>query len=171
MNTQLPGLSEHEQAPLPPRKRVLIIDDDTPVLKAISNVLEEAGYEVFQAGDGQKALARFDPKQIDLLLLDLGLPNKSGWDTYEAFTKGNPTLPIIIITGRASQSEMAMAAGVGALMEKPLDAGELLQTMQDLLNESEETRLRRMLGYRKDGRYMPSHGSAHSIGNPHTCYR
>ena len=148
---------EPRQTAAPAQKRVLIVDDDGSVRDAISSVLQEAGYEVLQAGDGQEALAQFDPKQIDLVLLDLGLPNKSGWDTFEGFTSQNPTLPIIIITGQAGQSEMAMAAGVGALMEKPLDAAQLLQTMQELLIESEEARLRRLCGYARDSRYVPGH--------------
>jgi DNA-binding response OmpR family regulator len=139
----------------PARKRVLIVDDDAPVREAIGSVLRNARYEVMQSGDGQEALEKFDPKQIDLLLLDLGLPNKSGWDTFEGFTSQNPTLPIIIITGQSRQSEMARAAGVGALMEKPLDAAQLLQTMEELLNEPEEARLRRVAGYSQDVRYIP----------------
>ena len=153
------------------KKRVLIVDDDTSVRHSISSVLEEAGDAVSQSGDGEEALRKFDSKQIDLLLLDLGLPNKSGWDTYEGFTSRNPMLPIIIITGHTSQSEMAMAAGVGALMEKPLDAVQLLQTMEDLLAESEETRLRRLCGYRKDIRYVPSSPATHSIGSSHRFHR
>jgi two-component system, chemotaxis family, chemotaxis protein CheY len=136
------------------KKRILIVDDDRSVRKSISSVLQEAGYEVLQAGDEQEALAKFGSNQVDLLLLDLGLPNKSGWDMFEGFTSKNPTLPIIIITGQNRQSEMAMAAGVGALMEKPLDASQLLQTMHELLTEPEEARLRRLCGYSRDSRYV-----------------
>jgi DNA-binding response OmpR family regulator len=136
------------------KKRILILDDDVAVRNAIGRVLRDAGYEVMQAGEEHQALAQFDAKEIDLLLLDLGLPNKSGWDMFEAFTNKNPTLPVIIITGQSRQSEMAMAAGVGALMEKPLDVAHLLQTMEELLGESEEARLRRVCGYGQDGRYV-----------------
>ena len=140
------------------KKRVLIVDDDVSVRKSIGSVLQGAGYEVMQAGDGDEALAQFDAKQIDLMLLDLGLPRKSGWDTFEVFTGKNPTLPIIIITGKAWQTETARAAGVGALMEKPLDVGRLLQTMEELLNEPEEARLRRLVGYSQDIRHIPPVG-------------
>ena len=50
---------------------------------------------------------------------------------------------------------MAVAAGVGALMEKPLDAAQLLQTMHELLIETEEDRLRRLCGYSRDVHYIP----------------
>jgi len=147
-NPPLDGGSRPSTAPAP--KRVLIVDDDAPVREAIGDLLQLVGYEVFQSGDGQEALAKFDANQLDLVLLDLGLPNKSGWDAFEGFTARNPALPIIVITGLARQSEMAQAAGVGALMEKPLDAAQLLQTMQELLSEPVEARLRRLCGYGQD---------------------
>jgi DNA-binding response OmpR family regulator len=136
------------------RNRVLIIDDDMSVRASIVGVLQGAGYQVFQSGDGKEALSRFDARDLDLLLLDLGLPNQSGWDTFEGFTRKNPLLQVIIITGQSQQSEMAMAAGVGALMEKPLGAAELLQTMHELLTEPAEARLRRLCGTKGDGRYL-----------------
>jgi DNA-binding NtrC family response regulator len=147
--------SEPRQTAVLEQKKVLIVDDDEAVREAIGSVLRHAGYQALQSGDGQDALAAFDPKQIDLLLLDLNLPNKSGWDAFEAFTNLNPMLPVIIITGQARQSEMARAAGVGALMEKPLDVAQLLQTMEELLNEPEEARLRRLCGYNQDSRFKP----------------
>jgi DNA-binding NtrC family response regulator len=171
MNTVTTNETVRGQTSGEPKKRVLIVDDDASVRDSISSVLREAGYEVLQSGDGQEAMAKFDSKQIDLLLLDLGLPNKSGWDTFEGFTTQNPMLPVIIITGHARQAAMAMAAGVGALMEKPLDAGRLLQTMQDLLNESEETRLHRLCGYGRSSRYIPSAPAPYSIGGLHAPYR
>jgi two-component system chemotaxis response regulator CheY len=155
MNTETAMEHEPRQTSGRLKKRVLIVDDDASVRESISSVLQEAGYEVLQAGDGEQALTQFDSRQIDLILLDLGLPNKSGWDTFEGFTSQNPTLPIIIITGQARQAKIAMAAGVGALMEKPLDVAQLLQTMHDLLIESEEDRLRRLCGYSRDTRYIP----------------
>jgi DNA-binding NtrC family response regulator len=167
MNVNLAHHAEPEAVSGPDKKRILIVDDDSSVRDSIAAVLRDAGYDVLQAGHAQEALSQHDAKKIDLLLLDLGLPDKSGWDAFEAFTHRNPLLPVIIITGHASQSGMAMAAGVGALMEKPLDAGKLLQTMQDLLNETEETRLRRLCGYRKDVRYIPTRPGAHLIGGAH----
>lgn len=137
-----------------PRNRVLIIDDDTSVRASIVGVLQGAGYQVFQSGDGEEAFARFDATSLDLLLLDLGLPDGSGWDTLEHFTRRNPLLQVIVITGQPSQREMALSAGVGALMEKPLGAAELLQTMQELLTEPHDARLRRLCGEKSDGRYV-----------------
>lgn len=169
MSTQIDLSPEPRPAPKPQRNRVLIIDDDMSVRAAIVGVLQGAGYQVFQSSDGEEALTKFDARQIDLLLLDLGLPNQSGWDTFEGFTRQNPMLQVIIITGQSRQAEMAMAAGVGALMEKPLGAAELLQTMQELLTEPEEARLRRLCGQKGDGRYVSRYirAAGGNVGSQH----
>ena len=131
-------------------------DDDVSVREALSKVLKDAGYEVLLAADGPEALARLGTNRVDLVLLDIGLPKKSGWDIFERITSQDPGLPIIIITGQTGQYATARAAGAGALMEKPLDVDKLLETMRQLTAEPRETRLRRMLGYRHDVRRVRS---------------
>jgi CheY-like chemotaxis protein len=138
------------------KKNVLIVDDDASVRRALGKVLEEEGYAVTLAADGCEALKRFETGPVDLLLLDIGLPIRNGWDTFERITSQAPAFPIIIITGKANQHDMAVAAGVGALMEKPLDVPQLLKTIQELLVEPPEVRLRRLCGYGQDLRYIPS---------------
>lgn len=136
--------------------KVLVADDDTAVRESVTKVLQAEGYETVAAADGQEALDQFASHHIDLLLLDLGLPIKNGWDTFEHITNENPLLPIIIITGQAGQFDTAVAAGVGALMEKPLDAIQLLRTIRDLLAEPEADRLRRFCGQGGKLRHIPS---------------
>ncbi len=137
------------------KKNVLIVDDDGSVRKALGKVLTEEGYAVTLAADGGEALERFETGTVDLLLLDIGLPIRNGWDAFERITSRAPAVPIIIITGKENQYDMAVAAGVGALMEKPLDVPQLLKTIQELLVESPEARLRRLCGYSQDVRYTP----------------
>ena len=136
--------------------KVLVADDDASVRESLRKVLEEADYEVVLATDGQEALARFEEANVDLLLLDVGMPIKSGWDAFERISNQNPLLPIIVITGQPDQYDTALAAGVGALMEKPLDVPRLLETMTELLAERKEARLRRLCGYNRDTRRVPS---------------
>ena len=136
--------------------KVLIADDDQSVRNSMRKVLEDAGYQVALAADGQEALERFEHEDVDLLLLDIGLPARNGWDAFERITAENPTLPIIIITGLSGQYKTAAAAGVAVLMEKPLDAPQLLRTMRKLLAEPKELRLRRLCGYKRHTRFVPS---------------
>lgn len=138
------------------KKNVLVVDDDASVRKSLGKVLSGTGYSVLEAKDGPEAIKLFETRPIDLVLLDIGLPVESGWDVFERITSQAPILPIIIITGTANQRDTAIAAGVGALMEKPLDVPRLLKTMQELLVESKEARLRRLCGYNQDTRYLAS---------------
>jgi len=126
------------------KERVLVADDDASVRKSLRKVLVDAGYEVALAADSQEAVEQFANGHIDLMLLDIGLPAKNGWNALERITNQVPELPIIIVTGRAGQHDLAVAAGVGALMEKPLDVTELLDTIEKLLVEPLETRLLRL---------------------------
>jgi len=129
------------------KKRVLIVDDDTAVRDSIKRALEGAGYESVAAADGREAAARFVPEQIDLVLLDLNLPFQGGWEVFEGLTARYPLVPVIIITGMPGQYQTARAAGVGALMEKPIEVPVLLATMEELLREPKENHLRRMCGF------------------------
>lgn len=136
--------------------KVLVVDDDVSVRESVSKVLREEGYQAVLAADGNTALKQFTDHKIDLLLLDLGLPIKNGWDVFEQITTENPLVPVIIITGQADQYRMAVAAGAGALMEKPLDALQLLHTIRALLIEPKEVRLHRLCGHGGATRHVPA---------------
>jgi CheY-like chemotaxis protein len=136
------------------KKTVLVVDDDAAVRQSVRKVLIGAGYEVAVAADGEEAVVQFSPEQIDLVLLDLNLPLRSGWDVFERLTTRYPFVPVIIITGMPDQYRTALAAGVGALMEKPIDVPALLKTMGELLTEPKEARLRRMCGYQQDTKHL-----------------
>jgi len=138
------------------KEKVLIVDDDASVRESLRKVLADAGYEVALAADGREAAEQFEAGHVDLVLLDIGLPVKNGWETVECITNHAPTLPIIVITGQANQHDMAVAAGVGALMEKPLEVNELLNTMQTLLTEPVGRRLLRLCGHGPDQRRLSS---------------
>ena len=133
-------------------KQIMVLDDDEQIRQSLLKLLQAESYEVVLASDGTEALDKLERFHVDLLLLDLNLPNKSGWDVFERVTSANPLLPIIIITGRQKQSELAVAAGVGALMQKPLDVPLLLKTISELLLESPEKRLKRLAGVEQSTR-------------------
>lgn len=124
---------------VPGQKQLLVVDDDPSVREMLGRVLVSEGYVVREAADGATAIAMAGDAQCDLVLLDLGLPGTSGWDTLARLTATSPGIPIIIITGRSHQVLNALAAGVQALIQKPLDFPRLLQTIQVLLGESPPT--------------------------------
>lgn len=129
-------------------KRILIVDDDSQIRASLRKALQAESYEVLVAADGEEGIEKFSAGPVDLLLLDLNLPVKGGWDIFERLTSMNPLVPTIIITGRRNQEELAALAGVGALFEKPLDVPGLLRTIQSLLAEPPENHLKRLAGRR-----------------------
>ena len=131
------------------------MDDDEGVREAIGIVLRAAGYALVTAENGQQALDRVKAMQIDLLLLDLGLPVKSGWEVFERIVTERASIPIIIMTGQPNQQCTALAAGASVLMEKPLDVVSLLRCIKELLAEPIEKRLQRMQGHGRDFRRVP----------------
>ena len=137
------------------KKKVLLVDDDPGVRRMLLRVLEEEDYEVVPAANGLEALEVVTNAAPDLVLLDLNLPVQNGWETLERLNNENPSLPVIIITARPNQLFPALAAGAGALMEKPLDLPKLLRTIRDLLAEPAEARLARTVVGRSEFHYLP----------------
>ena len=87
-------------APTARGQRILLADDDPGVRGSLSDVLVFEGYVVIPANDGQQALELVASEAIDLVLLDLNMPRKNGWDTFEQLTREHPFLPVIIVTAR-----------------------------------------------------------------------
>ena len=138
------------------KHRILLVDDDAGVRRMLLRVLEEEGYAVVPAASGLEALELAANRTPDIVLLDLNLPLQNGWETFKRLTAENPLLPVIIITARPNQLFPALAAGAGALMEKPLDMPKLLRTICDLLAEPTAGQLARMTGKAAEFHYLPS---------------
>ena len=144
------------------KNRILVVDDDPSVREMLTRVLVGEDYLVWPVASGPDALKVAATTQIDLVLLDLNMPGQSGWDTFERLTAEDASIPVIIITARSNQLFAALASGVGALLEKPLDFPKLLQTISNLLAEPAESRLARMAGKRAEFHYLPAQQSGKS---------
>lgn len=126
------------------RKRILLADDDESIRKMVSRVLESEGYIVSFATTGHEVVGKFFTDQIDLILLDLNMPEADGWKAFESVGSYYPFVPVIVITAQPNQYERAVGMGIDALMEKPLDLPLLLETIRSLLAESEHERVERL---------------------------
>lgn len=138
----------------PADHRILVVDDDSSVREMLVRVLTGEGYPVWAAADGIAALELAAATDFDLVLLDLNLPGKSGWTTFEALTARHPLLAVIIVTARSNQLFTALGAGVGALLEKPLDFTKLLETIHQLIAEPAQLRRARLEGNRAEFHYV-----------------
>jgi len=144
-------------------KRILLVDDDFTVRGSLNDVLAGEGYAVIPAENGQQALDLAARLPVDLALLDLNMPVKNGWDTFEQLTREHPSIPIIIATARPNQLFTALSAGVDALLEKPLDIPTLLRTMENLLAESAEEHLARLAGKNCEFTFIVGNGEHRSL--------
>jgi two-component system, sensor histidine kinase len=126
------------------RKTILLADDDASVRTMIGRVLESAHYRVLLAGTGREAASQFLNGPPDLILLDLTMPDKDGWEAWNIMRTLHPFVPVIVITARPNQHDAARQMRIDALMEKPLDLPLLLQTIHHLLIEPDEEHIRRI---------------------------
>ena len=131
------------------------MDDDRAIRQVLPHLLSEEGYETETASNGAEALEAAET-EVDLVLLDLQMPGKDGWETFELLTCRHPWLPVILITAQANQFFPALATGVDALLEKPLDFKEMLAIIRTLLEESAEARAARINRYPSAFPFVPS---------------
>jgi len=126
------------------KKKILLADDDPGVRNTLRRVLESENYEVTTSANGQETGTRFRDEMPDLVLLDLNMPDRDGWEVFKLINTTRPLVPVIIITARPHQFEQAADLGVDAIMEKPLDLPCLLKTIAGYLAESEKERVQRL---------------------------
>jgi len=156
MNTtvEMPLPAAKPRAMKPARGKILLVDDDPAIRQILLRLLAEEDYLVLTAANGVEAL-ELVKATFDLVLLDLNMPVKNGWETFEQLSTKHPLLPVILITARPQQLFPALASGVGALLEKPLDFVKLFRTIEALLDEPAEARLARSMGRPAAFHYIP----------------
>ncbi|HNU91127.1 MAG TPA: response regulator [Spirochaetota bacterium] len=124
-----------------PKKVVLIIDDEDDVRSYLEMALEDAGYEVLTASDGNEGLTRLSEKTPDLISLDVVMPKGSGVKFYRELKKKPEwsAIPVIIVTGHARDelgktdfTEMTMS-GPGVYLEKPVTAVKYVEAVGTIL--------------------------------------
>jgi CheY-like chemotaxis protein len=116
---------------------VLIVDDYAPNHRLMSFVLEQHGYAVVAAFDGQQALDRLENAPVDLVLTDLTMPKVDGLALARAIRADArfASTPIIIVTASTREQDQVRASGIGAdaFLTKPVDSEDLVQTVSRLI--------------------------------------
>ena len=121
--------------------RVLAVDDEPQILRALETILTGAGYEVETAVTGEEALARATLRPPDAIVLDLMLPGASGTEVCREL-RGWTQVPILVISIVGDEEEKidALDAGADDYITKPFSVGELLARLRAALRRSESPR-------------------------------
>jgi DNA-binding response OmpR family regulator len=115
------------------RARVLVADDDSAVRRFLHRVLEDAGYEVVEASDGREAERYAVDPGIDLLVIDLVMPNQEGIETIRDLRSRRPALPILAISGIGdvvTYLNVAKLLGAEECLAKPISPATLLSAVR-----------------------------------------
>ena len=115
--------------------RILIVEDETHLAQGLLFNLQAEGYEAAIEGDGEAALARLERETFDVVLLDVMLPGKSGFDVVAELRARQNYLPVLILTARGRPEDVlsGFAAGADDYLPKPFDLSILLARLNGLL--------------------------------------
>ena len=119
--------------------RILIVDDEHPVRFALSEVLKKNDFATIEAGSGTDAIRIIKEDDVDLVLLDLAMPEMDGIETLQELKRIKPNVPVIIVTGRGDIAAAVRATKLGAydFLSKPPQVDRLIFTIQRALERSE----------------------------------
>ncbi|HWH70617.1 MAG TPA: response regulator [Candidatus Sulfotelmatobacter sp.] len=148
--SNLRTISPQSRPPAPSkRKRILVVDDNKVILKAMAFKLKSSGYDVLMAEDGSEAVSTARQQKPDLILLDINFPPDVAhgggvpWDGFLIMDwlrrlKEAQEIPVIIVTGgeAATYKERALAAGAVGFFQKPVKPEELLAAIRQALGET-----------------------------------
>jgi DNA-binding response OmpR family regulator len=122
------------------RRKVLIVDDEEVVRNFLRIHLAKLGYEVKEAGDGEQAIEELEKDDFDLLICDILMPKKGGWEVIKEVRTNSKTkhLPVIVLKAKNEQTDMFKGYDLGAnyYMTKPFTKAELLYGLRLMFDGS-----------------------------------
>lgn len=121
--------------------RILVVDDEPHIVSLVTRGLHSEGYETAVAEDGAEALERALEDDIDLVVLDVGLPTMDGFEVLRTLRARGSAVPVIMLTARSGTSDTieGLDAGASDYMPKPFAVAELLARVRSRLRERAST--------------------------------
>jgi len=117
------------------RKKILVVDDSRTALFMVTMLLRGERYELVTACDGEQALEKAAAERPDLILMDVVMPRKTGFEACRELKRREDTraIPVILVTtrGEGENVEAGFASGCNDYLTKPIDAQELLAKVRD----------------------------------------
>ena len=120
-----------------PRPKILLVDDEEDLLTDLRAFLEEEGYEVVTALDGETALKKIEEEKPNLILLDLNIPKLSGFQILERIKPKESGIKVLIFSGVATpeEKEKLLALGACDCLNKPISIKALLEEIEKAIEE------------------------------------
>ena len=116
--------------------RILIVDDEPNIVVSLEFLMRKAGFETSVARDGDEAVAAVDELEPDLVLLDVMMPNRDGYDVLQHLrSTGRKELKVVLLTAKGRESEVTkgLSLGADAYVTKPFSTADLVATVARLL--------------------------------------
>jgi two-component system alkaline phosphatase synthesis response regulator PhoP len=119
-------------------RRILLVEDEPGLLMTLTDRLQNEGYAVETAADGETGLARATVEQFDLVILDVMLPRKNGFDVCRDLRQRSITTPVLMLTARGQVVDKVVGLKIGAddYVTKPFEMLELLARIEALLRRA-----------------------------------
>ncbi len=117
-------------------RSVLLVEDDPALRKLVNGYMKVLGYSVVEVGDGKKAMGSLKEQKFDLVVLDLMLPESSGYDVLEFMrAQGLGTIPVLMMSARSLPEDRAHAEELGATMYliKPFSRGDFTKAVKSVM--------------------------------------
>ena len=123
-------------------KKVLIVDDEPNIVLSVEFLMQRDGLDVVTASDGQEAIELLSSTQPDLMILDVMMPRKNGFEVC-AEVRADPefsAMPILMLTAKGREAEMkkGISLGADAYITKPFSTHDLVAKVHELLNRNDE---------------------------------
>jgi DNA-binding response OmpR family regulator len=120
------------------KERILVVEDDQAILMGLADLLEDEGFTVERASDGAAALDSWQRSKPDLVLLDVMIPEKSGFDVCREIRRKDALTPIVMLTAKGEEVDKVVGLELGAddYVVKPFAAAELLARLRACLRRS-----------------------------------
>lgn len=117
-------------------RKVLVADDDEDNRVMLTFILEEEGWQVTEASNGQEALEKALEGKLDILVLDNRMPDLTGAEVYQALRQGGMNTPVILVTAYGDLKELAVSLGISYFLNKPFEIPELLTMLESIYQGS-----------------------------------
>ena len=122
-------------------EKILIVDDERAIVDLLKLHLEEEGYVILAAASVDKALKTLDQGPVDLVLLDIRMPGKDGFDFLHAVSThhGRPRMPVIVMTGRGELESLMEGIAVDGFVSKPFEMHLVVEMVKRALSKKKKT--------------------------------